>query len=188
MAIRGHERILRRVFEKLEIAPRVGGSFDFNHVVMFHPKAIIKRPSKSAFDTTNVIKSDQFPSWHSQFVERDIRAAKLLFAAANMRSLETIREWAEKLKRQHRPANLLELPEFMKPKEAPAVPARSIPAPLEAKKVVDAIKTAVAPPGEKKLICLHCSSKITYQEGKYCWNNANRFNGGQYCREHQKLF
>ena len=57
-----------------------------------------------------------------------------------------------------------------------------------AERVVEGIKAAAAPAGEKKLVCLHCSTKISFAEGKYCWNNASRFHGGQYCREHQKLF
>ena len=40
----------------------------------------------------------------------------------------------------------------------------------------------------KKLICVHCREKISFPEGKFCWNNAKRFGGLQYCREHQGLF
>jgi len=40
----------------------------------------------------------------------------------------------------------------------------------------------------KKLICAQCREKISYPEGKFCWNNAKRFGGLQYCREHQGLF
>ena len=40
----------------------------------------------------------------------------------------------------------------------------------------------------KKLICAHCREKISFPEGKFCWNNAKRFGGLQYCREHQGLF
>lgn len=181
-----HERILRRLFERLEITPRVGGGFDFNHVVMFHPKAIIQRPTKSGFDTTNIIKADQFPSWHERFVNKEVGAARILFAAANMRSLDTIKEWAEKLRRQHRPANPLQPPDFMTPQKVlrPALAASA----AIAERVIEGIEAATAPEGEKRLVCLHCRSKISFAEGKYCWNNAARFNGGQYCREHQKLF
>lgn len=34
----------------------------------------------------------------------------------------------------------------------------------------------------------HCREKIGHPEGKFCWNNARRFGGLQYCREHQVLF
>lgn len=42
--------------------------------------------------------------------------------------------------------------------------------------------------GRKKLVCVTCSCKISYAEGKFCWNNEKRFNGNQYCRDHQATF
>lgn len=176
-----HARILQRLLERLGITSRTGGPLECYHVVMFHPKAIITRPARPAFDTGNVIKADQFPSWHKQFQEREFGFRNVLHLAANIRSMDTIKEWGEKLLRQHRPANLLELPEFMQarapvPQPVVAAPAKAKPAEAE----------AGAP--EKKLICLHCQNKISFAEGRFCWNNAARFGGGQYCREHQALF
>jgi hypothetical protein len=176
---RRHARILQRLLERLEIRSRTGGPLDCYHVVMFHPKAVITRPDKAAFDTSNVIKADQFPTWHEQFVEREFGVSKILQAAVNLRSRDTIKEWGEKLKRQHLPANLLELPEFMQPRTAPAAPA-----PPAASTTLNAAQAE----GAKRLICLHCNGKISFPEGKFCWNNSARFRGGQYCREHQALF
>jgi hypothetical protein len=118
--------------------------------------------------------------------------------AVNVRGLDTIKEWGEKLKRQHRPANLLELPEFMQPR-VPALNAQGkaehvAPAvapiePIPPRQAVAAQNPAVG--GEslaRKLICAQCRSKITFPEGKFCWNNEKRFGGLQYCREHQALF
>lgn len=171
---RRHERILKPLLERLDIKGRAGGPLEFQHVVMFHPKAIITRPKASEFDTSNVIKADQFPSWHERFVEKDLGVGAVLKAVVNLRSLDTIKAWGEKLMRQHRPANLLELPEFMQPKAAPS-PAKPAKAETEA-----------AP--DKRLVCLQCNAKISFAEGRYCWNNAARFGGGQYCREHQANF
>ncbi|WP_427911607.1 hypothetical protein ACPWT1_13050 [Ramlibacter sp. MMS24-I3-19] len=173
-----HERVLRRLLERLEIDSRTGGGLQCHHVVMFHPKAIIDRPASKEFDTRNVIKSDQFPSWREQFVERAAGGAKILVAIANLRSFDTIKEWGEKLMRQHRPAPLLDLPEFMQPKRTPEIKPIATSAP-SAGSDIEA--------GKKKLICLHCNAKISYPEGKFCWNNERRFKGGQYCREHQAL-
>jgi hypothetical protein len=185
---RRHERVLRRLFERLEIDSRMG-EIKCHHVVMFHPKAIIERPSPSEFDTRNVIKADQFPSWRDQFVDREVGGVGILKALANMRSFDTIKEWGEKLKRQHRPADLLQLPEFMQPRK-PAPTHVEQKAPLAATAAI-AIRAApvapVLPADAKKLICLHCRAKISFAEGKFCWNNAARFSGGQYCREHQAL-
>lgn len=186
-----HERILRKVLDRLEISNRVGGSLECHHVVMFHPKAIINRPKPAELDTSNVIKADQFPSWHSKFADQKIGMGTLFRGLANARSLETVKEWAERLMRQHRPADLLALPDFMQPS------ARPVPADSKNKLAPSSVPLPPAPQpvgaagiegGEKKLVCLKCSAKISFAEGRFCWNNAARFGGGQYCREHQALF
>lgn len=189
-----HERVLLRLLDRLGIEGRIGGAVQCHHVVMFHPKAIITRPRPSEFDTRNVIKADQFPSWREQYVEREVGGTKILKALANLRSFETVKEWGEKLARQHRPANLLELPDFMQAKKAPEriALATEAPEPIRTRSGGNE-STAVSSlggggSGEKKLICLHCNGKISFAEGRFCWNNAARFKGGQYCREHQALF
>jgi hypothetical protein len=193
---RRHERIVKRLLATLGIANRTGAPLDCYHVVMLHPKAIIRRPPAKAFDTSNVIKADQFPTWHSQFVEKTVGFTDVLKMAVNVRALDTIKEWGEKLKRQHRPANQLELPEFMQPRtgdlESKARPEQG-PAPVRIA-ATQAAQAAVPTPAEgghplaRKLICVQCQSKITFPEGKFCWNNEKRFGGLQYCREHQALF
>ena len=45
------------------------------------------------------------------------------------------------------------------------------------------------PPPEalkRKLVCVSCREKISFAEGKFCWNNEARFGGFQYCRQHQQ--
>jgi hypothetical protein len=137
---------------------------DFHHVVMLDPKVTIKRPAAKVFDTSNVIKSDQFPTWHKKFTDQ-IGIGALFKTALNIRSPETIKEWGEKLKRQHRPADLLALPDFMQPRPAakPAAP-------------------------EKEPVCAHCAVKISLRVAQYCQDNARRFNGKLYCMGHQDLF
>ena len=204
-----HERILRRLLERLEISNRTGGAMDFYHVVMVHPKATLERPPQKAFDTSSVIKADQFPTWHKQFAEKEFGLGTALKLAVNLRSLDTITEWGQKLVRQHRPAKLLDLPDFMQPKgtapasarptstppEPPAKPVVATPPPVSAPAPVHSPSTVRQPATAgsaqeptKRLICSHCMAKITYAEGKFCWNNAQRFGGLQYCREHQGLF
>ena len=41
---------------------------------------------------------------------------------------------------------------------------------------------------QRKLVCCTCDAKISYEEGKFCWNNERRFAGLQYCRTHQADF
>ncbi len=57
-----HERVLSKLLERLEISGRTHKLPEFQHVVMLHPQAIIKRPPAKLFDTRNVIKADQFPT------------------------------------------------------------------------------------------------------------------------------
>lgn len=183
---RRHERIL----DRLDIKNRSGGPIDMFHVVMLHPKAKITRPSAKAFDTSSVIKADQFPTWHQQFVDKEVGFRSLLKGAVNMRSLETIQEWGEKLIRQHRPADQLELPEFMRPqrqRQTVNAPPSSSSKPLHPPQTQQDMSAAPAEP-QKKLLCAQCGVKISYAEGKFCWNNDRRFGGLQYCREHQQSF
>ena len=186
---RRHERILAKLLPKLEISARTDKLPDFHHLVMMHPKAIIRRPDPKVFDTSFLIKADQFPTWHSTFVEK-LGTGTLLKGLFNIRSQETILEWGEKLKGQHQPAGQLTLPDFITSKikltELPSATPQTQPKNQESK------PGSAAAGGEenptKKLICAHCGVKITYPEGKFCWNNSKRFGGLQYCREHQSLF
>ena len=195
-----HEKVLCKLLERLDIVGRTQKMTNFYHVVMLHPKAIIERPPTKSFDTSNIIKSDQFPTWHKSFVDK-IGFGTLFKSALNMRSLDTTKEWGEKLKRQHRPADLLALPDFMRPRESAKValaPAPQIPKPPFPDRVAHVVQaqpkvTPSAPlhsasqEPAKKLICAHCAAKISYPEGKFCWNNPKRFGGLAYGREHQAL-
>jgi Nuclease-related domain len=179
---RRHARILGKLLERLEISTRTDKLPDFHNVVMMHPQAIIQRPDPKAFDTSFLIKADQFPAWHEKLVN-GMGTGSVFKALLNVRSMDTIKTWGEKLKRQHRPADLLALPDFMKPK--------AVTPPLAVAPVVAArgAQPAVADASlARKRICVHCHAKISFEEGKFCWNNAKRFGGLQYCREHQGLF
>lgn len=185
-----HERVLKRLLERLEIGGRTGASLDCYHLVMLHPKAKIERPPTKAFDTSNVIKADQFPTWHGKFVEKKFGLTDALKMAVNFRSRDTIKEWGDKLIRQHRPASLIDLPEFMQPGQAQTAQAVKSDLPGHRQPVDTPEKPALITTGEpvKTLICRSCNAKISFAEGKFCWNNAARFGGLQYCREHQSGF
>jgi hypothetical protein len=202
-----HERVLSKLLERLELVGRTQKKPDFHHVVMMHPKAVIERPPPKAFDTSNVIKADQFPSWHAKLIDTQ-GIGSVLRNVLNVRSQETMQEWAEKLVRQHRPADLLSLPDFIRPKEKAPQPA-PVRTPAPSPDAGEAQPPAVSPRTKltstaqssespapaatqsepaKRLICATCGAKISYPEGKFCWNNAKRFGGLQYCREHQAAF
>lgn len=193
-----HERILTKLLERLGIVGRTQAKPDIHHVVMFHPKATIERPSTKAFDTSNIIKADQFPMWHQRFVDSAGIGTVVKFAL-NMRNMETIQEWCEKLVRQHRRADLLELPDFMKPQAPQEKPQTVVSfANTIERKVSSAKPTLSVTPQESRqsgnaqelahrLICAKCKTKISFAEGKFCWNNPERFGGLQYCRAHQSV-
>ena len=184
---RRHERLLKQALEMLAMTGRVGTSPTFHHVVLVDPKATINRPSNKALDTSMVIKADQFRSWHEQHIEKDSSLSSAVAGLLNVRSSETVEEWGRLLARLHRPTDLLQLPDFMAPKESSApVPPRHL---ASKPAVTEASKSLVTPQADdglrRKLICAACREKISFAEGRYCWNNEARFGGLQYCRKHQ---
>ena len=110
-----HERVLCKLLERLDISGRTQKLSEFHHVVMLDPKAIITRPPEKSFSTHNVIKADQFPTWHKRFADQ-LGVGAVFNSLINIRSQDTVMEWGEKLLRQHRPADLMALPDFMKPR------------------------------------------------------------------------
>lgn len=186
---RRHARILSKLLERLEIGTRIDKLPEFHNVVMMHPQATIQRPDPKAFDTSFLIKADQFRAWHEKLVD-GFSTGGVFKALFNLRSPDTIREWGEKLKRQHRPQDLLDLPDFMQPKPQPAKAVMEPGPPVPVFAAAPATPAPTQPDASlaKKLICAQCREKISFPEGKFCWNNAKRFGGLQYCREHQGLF
>jgi hypothetical protein len=185
---RRHEGPLRRLFEKLGIVGRNGGAPQFHHCVLVHPSSVIHRPPDNEFDTRNVIKADQFRSWHERFQEQNTGLGQVVGSILNMRGAETIKEFGEKLVRRHRPTDPLYLPDFMQPRK-PAV--RSPVEVARNPKVAGAQRdplSAASPAAPRKLVCATCGAKITFPEGKFCWNNEGRFGGLQYCRTHQAAY
>ncbi len=174
-----HERVLHKLLDRLDIGGRTQRQLDMHHLVLVHPKAIIKRPAEKVFSTHNVMKADQFPAWHKKRTD-NIGTLQVFSLMANMRSVDTVREWGEKLGRQHRPAPLRPLPEHL----FPAAP----PAPATIQPNTPALAAADNAQLARKLVCAECGARITFAEGKFCWSNERRFGGLQYCREHQARF
>lgn len=182
---RRHENVLQKLLQRLEIKPRTGGRHRMEHVVLVDPARAIQRPAEKKLDTSFLVKADQFPDWHKKWVEKDAGVIEVFSTLADVRGQETIKEWAEKIARQHRPAPLLDLPEFMQPRveQVEATPPPSVAKPSTVS------PAGAAPAAEKrKLACATCGTKISFAEGKFCWNQEQRFGGYQYCREHQAAF
>jgi hypothetical protein len=192
---RRHANVLQKLLDRLEITSRLGSQMEFHHIVLVDPKATITRPPAKAFDTSMVIKADLFPDWHKRLVDAEIGVLDVVKGLANLRSTDTLKEWGEKLIREHRPMDPQKLPDFMAPRVSPVASRGSAAGTVPTAKSrfvstppqTDAASTSAEPPA-KKLICAHCGAKISYPEGKFCWNNPKRFGGLQYYREHQGLF
>jgi len=185
---RRHVNVLKKLLVRLDIAPRLGKQMEFHHIVLVDPKATIKRPLTKVFDTSMVIKADQFPQWHKRLVDKNIGVLDVVKGLANLRSTDTVKEWGERLMYEHRPIDLLKLPDFI---ASSVVAATAVPKVSSANSNTPTLEVEAAStqqPPIKKLICSHCGAKISFAEGKFCWNNAKRFSGLQYCREHQQLF
>ena len=196
---RRHETMFLKLLDELGISGRFAQRPRIFHAVLLNPRAIIMRPSAKSFDTTMIMKADQFDTWRKQAIDAMPVPAMLQFIA-NLVSTETIVDWGKSIARRHCPGNPLELPDWLKPQPEKATPPPTVKSVLPARQatpppyLAKAAK-AVTPIGEKpaldsearkQLICATCSDKISYAEGKFCWNNEKRFAGLQYCREHQK--
>lgn len=178
---RRHERILRKLLDTLEITGRTAKP-TFVHAVLVHPKATITRPASKVLSTDNVVKADAIETWHRRWADKDVGVTGTINAFLNIRSQDTVRDWGEKLASQHRPGDLLALPDFIRPRDMPST------------RVSESLSTNTGPSDasnspddalKRKLICITCGNKISFAEGKFCWANERRFSGFQYCREHQ---
>lgn len=187
---RRHAVILEKVLDRLGIQGRLGVQRQIRHVVLVDPKATIERPPSKVLDTSMVIKADQFRSWHTELVDKEFGVGDVLGFMVNMRSSTTLRELAEKLVRQHRPADPLALPGYLQPKKASATAAPV----AKGAQIINApaVETKDVGAGESKkrhkLICASCNEKILLAEGRFCWTQPERFGGKLYCRTHQAAF
>ena len=192
---RRHETVLKKVLERLGITGRAGTEPTFIHVVMVHPKAIIHRPPTDKFDTSMVIKADQFATWHAKFVDK-LGIATMLPGMVNLRGRNTVMEWGEQLKGEHRPSNPLELPDFMRPKVVVPTSRHASPKAAQAAPVRVGASTSKAKTPERhaspapaqndaKPACATCGKPLTPRVAKFCLDKAEWLGGKLYCYDHQ---
>ena len=175
-----HERLLRKLLDQLGIQARLGGDMEIFHVVMFHPSAVIQRPDSKKFNTNNIIKADSLPTWHDQFVDKEIGILGALARVHKIRSSETVRGWAEKIARRHEPEDLLRLPDFMAP--------RPLASPTNRAEKTNASDSMVSTRATSQPACATCGCLLEDRVVRYCRSHNRRFGGALYCRQHQKAF
>lgn len=185
---RRHEGPLRKLFDTLGIVGRSGRSPQIHHCVLVHPQSLIHRPSGESLDARLVIKADQFRDWHRRFQDEQATVGGVFGALLNIRGSDTIRDFAERLVRQHRPAEPNALPAFVTSRHESAVAAPDA-------TPTTSVRTTGREPSDRaeakerrKLACARCASKITFAEARFCWQHEQRFGGLQYCRSHQQAF
>ena len=179
---RRHELVLRKVLDRLGIAGRIGTEPTFEHVVLVHPKAVIHRPPAKVVDSSMIIKADQFLTWLNRYIDGRGVIGTLAWAV-NFRGRETVKEWGERLKAEHRPTNPLDLPPFMKPK----APAPTVRAPAPSRAAESPTKPAAPTRAKDRAAptCVTCGTPLTAAVVKYCQDNATWFGGKLYCFKHQ---
>jgi hypothetical protein len=176
-----HIEILRELFQTLEMPSRLGFTLkpDFHSVVLVSKNARITRPKN--FDSSGVIKTDQFESWVQQHLDglSPLRLAKLV-------GDETLVDIGRQLILRHTPIKPDYLGKF-------GIEARTLVAPRVAPEpAIPTPETETKPdsqPGtekKSKLMCESCNASVSYNVAKFCWLNKKRFGGNVYCMDCQK--
>lgn len=181
---RRHETVLRKVLDQFGITGRAGTTPTFVHVVMVHPKAIIERPPADKFDTSMIIKADQFRTWQLKYLDA-MGTGTFLAKSLNLRGRDTVKEWGELLKSAHCATNPLVLPEFMKPntaRQAPPVPL-TVTIPTQSMPIASVVTAQKA--DSSRPVCANCGKTLTPKVAKFCQEKAGWFGGHLYCYDHQ---
>lgn len=183
---RRHQNVLLKLLMQLGITGRTQKEPEFRHVVLFNPQSQIHRPAREAFDTSSVIKADQFAFWREKYVHGEVTFLKTLNLMMNMRATETVKEWAHLLCEQHKPQNVLALPDFMATRKVPTpTPTPVKPQPKPARSVQQR-KEPVAPNAAASVPCAVCEQALSAAEQAFCRDRSSKFGGQFFCIQHQK--
>lgn len=180
-----HVEVLRDLFKQLDMPSRLGFTLkpDFHSVILVSKSARITRPKD--FDTSGVIKTDQFESW----IQKHIDGASPL-QLAKLVGEETLVNIGRQLILRHRPIKPDYLGKFgieartLVAQEATPEPPPPAPAP-EAEVKPDSHPAATEK--KSKLVCETCGAAVSYNVAKFCWLNKKRFGGNVYCMDCQKV-
>ena len=148
-----------------------------HHVVLVDPKGMINRPNTPLFDSSMVIKSDQFKSWHEKHIEKVVNPISFIPLLAQFKMKSSVEELAELLVSNHQPNDQLSLPEWLKTSAQPLVID-------EEKQLKPILKTVL----KTNYFCAKCKDVITQAVFDFSMNNRARFAGRAYCMPHQKEF
>jgi hypothetical protein len=174
---RRHGKVLTTLLDQLKIHPRLGFERQLHHVVLIDPKGLINRSNSPQFDSSMVIKSDQFKSWHEKHINKVVNPISFIPLLAQFKMKSSVEELAKLLASHHKPADQLYLPEWLKPSTKPLVIKEEKP-----------IKQAVPELTKASYFCAKCKCAISTPVFNFSMKNKQRFGGRAYCMEHQKEF
>lgn len=174
---RRHGKVLTTLLDQLKIHPRLGFERQLHHVVLIDPKGLINRSNSPQFDSSMVIKSDQFKSWHEKHINKVVNPVSFIPLLAQFKLKSSVEELAKLLVNHHQPANQLYLPEWLKPSNKPLTINEEKP-----------IKKVVPEADKSNYFCAKCKCAISTPVFNFSTNNKQRFGGRAYCMEHQKEF
>ncbi|ASK28285.1 NERD nuclease [Neisseria chenwenguii] len=175
-----HERVLKKLFEILDIKTYLNQEFLFRHVVLLSPKSIIRRPDSQKFDTFSVIKADSLAKWREEFRANTATVISLmggLFRKPQL-LLKSDKAFDEVLHK-----NILKTAERILPYHTPE-PVSALPPFMQ--NIDEAISEPPKQAENDSPICAVCRQKVTPAVARFCQAHSERFRGQIYCRTHQQ--
>jgi hypothetical protein len=179
---RRHTLVLGQLLKGEDLLPkRLGMTLQpkFLPYVLVSPKSVVNRPNTRKFNTDIVIKSDEL----FRQIEKDFESTSTLSsmgALAKLISVETLQEFAQRLAKYHKPA---EIDYYAKFSIRPVSQVQPPPKETEAK-----LQTKESQMSSSKYFCFKCGKPITQRVATFCFQNKGRFGGKAYCYDCQKGF
>lgn len=183
-----HLEVLRDALKQIQMPKRLGFTLNpsLRSLVMISKNAKISRPADAKFDSSNVMKADQFSDWYDKaFAKNTASLAKLV-------SSDTIVDIANQLAAMHRPIAFNYRGKFGLAPAPAAPPATSTVAPTvyrhpPLEELADEVSAAQESSltSSSKYTCAKCDCGITYVVAKFCWSQKQKFGGEAYCRDCQ---
>jgi len=191
-----HIHLLSRFLEENDLLPtRLGIKIkpSFKSFILVSPTSRLTKPKTGTFDTSMVIKADQFME---QF-NKDLEDASLI-SIAKVISVDTLKSFAERLALCHKTltidyearfglnavvsqGNVAEAGEAPKPSDSKAIEQ------VQPNDEVADDKGAYAKKSARTgYFCAKCRKDISKKVAMFCFTNKDKFGGKAYCFECQK--
>lgn len=190
-----HIHLLSRFLEENNLLPtRLGIKIkpSFKSYILVSPTSRLTKPKAGTFDTSMVVKADQF----MERFNKDIEDASLM-NLAKVIAVDTLIGFAERLARCHKPITIDYRARFglntisgqndAAKAEVPEPPDTGAGEPDRLGNAVADDKGIYARKGARTgYFCAKCGKDISKKVAMFCFTNKDRFGGKAYCFECQK--